>query len=200
MRNRTGILVFLADLGHNQLTVSSDVYPLGVANVAAYAQAYAKAPDGLQIRIFKEPQDLKAALDAEAPDILGLSSYTWNHRLSLTFARYAKAKNPGTVTMMGGPNFPLTAQVQESWLREMPEIDIAVRGPTYEGERAFLNVLQRYLDNGRRLESIHEAAVPGNMWIDPRGGQFVHGPEIDRITDLDEIPSPYLSGLMDPFF
>jgi radical SAM superfamily enzyme YgiQ (UPF0313 family) len=198
MQKRTS--VFLADLGHNQLTVSSDVYPLGVANIAAYAQAYAKAPDGLQVRVFKEPQDLKAALDAETPDMLGLSSYTWNHRLSLTFARYAKSRHPQIITLMGGPNFPLTTPVQETWLREMPEIDIAVRGPTYEGERAFLSVLQRYLDNGRTREGILEAPVPGNMWIDPRGGGFVRGGEIERIADLDEIPSPYLTGVMDPFF
>ena len=37
--------LYLADLGHNQITISSDVYPLGVANLAAYAKAYAHKRD-----------------------------------------------------------------------------------------------------------------------------------------------------------
>jgi len=36
--------LYLADLGHNQVTISSDVYPLGVANLAAYLKAYSKVP------------------------------------------------------------------------------------------------------------------------------------------------------------
>ncbi len=134
--------IYLADLGHNQLTVSSDVYPLGVANLTTYVQAYAAVNSPLDIAIFREPQALKAALEDEAPDALGLSSYSWNHELSRAFARYAKARNSRTLTFMGGPNFPLAVEEQERFLREMPEIDIAVRGATYESERAFLTLSQ----------------------------------------------------------
>jgi hypothetical protein len=95
---------------------------------------------------FREPQDLKAALDAAPPDVLGLSSYSWNHNLSRSFARYAKARSPKVLTLMGGPNYPLTREEQEGFLRGMPEIDVAVRGPTYEGERAFLEVTPESLD------------------------------------------------------
>src|SRR5262245_33327866 len=101
--------IFLADLGHNQLTTSSDVYPLGIANLAAYVQTYFEGPEPLQITLFREPQDLKASLDESPPDVLGLSSYSWNHYLSITFAQYAKALNPNVLTLLGGPNFPLTA-------------------------------------------------------------------------------------------
>jgi radical SAM superfamily enzyme YgiQ (UPF0313 family) len=194
------LLVYLADLGHNQLTVSSDVYPLGVGNLAAYAQADLPTGSQIDVRIFREPQDLKSALDTQAPSILGLSSYSWNHNLSLSFARYAKAKCPDTLTLMGGPNFPLTAPVQESWLRGMPEVDIGVRGPTYEGERAFRHLIHRYLQTGGSLEGIQQEPLAGNTWIDRRTGDFVVGAEPPRIADLDEIPSPYLAGFMDPYF
>ena len=197
--SRSEPIIYLGDLGHNQLTISSDVYPLGVGNLATYAKANVDGGDRLQIRIFREPQELRAAIDAEAPDVLGLSSYSWNHNLALCFARYAKNKNPQAITMMGGPNFPLTVEEQESWLRGMPEIDIAVRGPTYEGERAFRNIIQRFQDVGGTLEGIQEEPVPGNLWIHPRTGEFVRGAELERIIDLDEIPSPYLAGLMDPY-
>jgi radical SAM superfamily enzyme YgiQ (UPF0313 family) len=191
--------VYLADLGHNQVTISSDVYPLGVANLATYLRAGFPAGDDLDVSIFREPQDLKAAIDAEAPDVLGVSSYSWNHHLSRAFARYAKAHRPATLTLMGGPNFPLTRDEQGSFLRGMPEIDVAVRGPTYESERAFLNVMLRYRET-RAIEGVLEEPVPGNMWIDRATGDLVVGGDVERIRDLDEIPSPYLAGLLDPFF
>ena len=191
--------IYLADLGHNQVTYSSDVYPLGVANLAAYAMEKLKSRTPLEIKLFREPQELRAALDAQAPDVVGFSSYSWNHYLSLAFARYAKAKHPGVLTIMGGPNFPLTHAEQESWMRTMPEINAHVRGPTYEGERAFLNLMQRYADLGSRLDGLYEQPVDGSLWIAPNG-DMVRGGEVPRIQDLDEIPSPYLLGLMDPFF
>ncbi len=140
--------IYLADLGHNVVTVTSDIYPLGIANLASYAMAFGQSKEPLEIRIFREPQDLKAALDRRIPDVLGLSSYAWNHNLSLHFASYAKQRHPSVLTLMGGPNFPLTIEEQESFLRKIPQIDIAVRGPTYEGERAFLNIIQRYGESG----------------------------------------------------
>ena len=192
--------VILADLGHNQLTISSDVYPLGVANLAAYVTAHLRCRDRLDITIVREPQDLQEQLDDRSAHVLGLSSYSWNHELSMHFARYAKRIDPRTLTLLGGPNFPLTRAEQESFLRSIPEVDIAVRGPTYEGERAFLNILLRYEEVGRTLEGIFAQPVPGNIWTDPDTGRFVDGGQVDRITDLDEIPSPYLEGWMDPFF
>jgi radical SAM superfamily enzyme YgiQ (UPF0313 family) len=192
--------LYLADLGHNQLTYSSDIYPIGIANLATYLTAYLRSPEPVDIRIFREPQDLKAALDARMPDVLGLSSYSWNHNLSRSFAQYAKRRAPNVLTLMGGPNFPLDVRVQESFMRGMPEIDIAVRGPTYEGERAFLNLMQRWVDAGYARDGLFEEPVAGNSWVHPRTGEFVRGAEVPRILDLDEIPSPYTSGWMDPFY
>ncbi len=192
--------IYLADLGHNQLTISSDVFPLGIANLAAYTSANLSGRRRLTISIHREPQDLKAALDHCVPDVLALSSYAWNHHLSRDFARYAKARDPSVLTVIGGPNYPLVQEVQEVFLRGMPEIDLAVRGPTYEGERAFLNVIQRFADVGARREGVFEQPVAGSHWIDPTTGDFVRGAEVERIRNLDEVPSPYREGWMDPFF
>lgn len=196
------MLLYLADLGHNLLTKSSDVYPLGVANLATYARARWResgAGDGLEIAIFREPQDLKAALDRQAPDVLGLSNYAWNEELSLHFAAYAKARSRRTLVAMGGPNYPLVDAVRDAFLRGLPNVDVYVDGPTYEGERAFVNLLRRFEEAGRRVEGLYEQRTPGLDWIDPRSKEFVRGGDVERIRDLDEIPSPYLAGLMDPY-
>lgn len=192
--------IYLADLGHNLVTATSDTYPLGIGNLAAWASANAVSPEPLEFEIFREPQELKAAMDRAMPDVLGLSSYSWNHRLAVRFAEHAKARKPDILTLMGGPNFPLTEAEQETWIRTMPMIDAHVRGPTYEGERSFMAILQRFIDTGGRREGVFEETVPGSIWVDPKTGETVRGKEIPRIRDLDEIPSPYLMGLMDKFF
>ena len=192
--------IYLADLGHNLVTATSDTYPLGIGNLASFAMAHARSPEPLVFEIFREPEELKAAMDRAMPDVLGLSSYSWNHRLAVRFAEYAKARRPDILTLMGGPNFPLTEAEQETWIRTMPMIDAHVRGPTYEGERSFLAVLQRFIDTGGRREGLFEEAVPASIWVDPKTGETVRGKELPRIRDLDEIPSPYLMGLMDKFF
>ncbi len=193
--------IYLADLGHNLVTATSDTYPLGVGNLAAYAQQYLDRKEPVDVSIYKEPQELKAALDAAPADIVGFSSYSWNHHLAVSFADYARKKNPNVVTLMGGPNFPLTDEEQDSWIRAMPEIDMHVRGPTYEGERAFIQTLQRYVDVGKSREGLLEQAVDGSLFVQPGTGEIIRGEtDILRMRDLDEIPSPYQTGFMDKFF
>ncbi len=192
--------IYLADLGHNQLTRSSDPYPLGVANLATYTEANVRSATPLQICMFREPEGLKAAIDSDPPDILALSNYAWNETLSLHFARYGRRRNEHTLTVLGGPNFPLTAPEQEAFVREVSDsVHVVVNGPTYEGERAFVGLVQRFSDAGRSIEGLMEAPVAGSLWVDSQE-RFVAGGEVERISDLDEIPSPYLRGWMDPFF
>ncbi|MCE9596236.1 MAG: hypothetical protein K8S98_18755 [Planctomycetes bacterium] len=194
--------IYLADLGHNLLTKSSDVYPLGVANLVTFAGAHLKLPANVgkvEYALFREPQDLKVAIDRAAPDVLGLSNYAWNEELAYHFATYAKRKNPRTLTVMGGPNWPLFDHVQETFLRGLPDVDCYVDGPTYEGEQAFLNLLQRFVDVGARREGVLDAKIPGIDWIDRKTGAFVKGGDVERIQDLDVIPSPYTSGWLDPY-
>src|SRR5690349_7045607 len=190
--------IFLADLGHNLLTKSSDVYPLGVANLATYLARHLTETK-VDVRLFREPQDLKQALDAGAPDVLGLSNYAWNEELSYHFAKYTKAKSPRTLTVMGGPNFPLVRSVKDAFLRSIPDVDVYVDGPTYEGERALLELVRRFHAEKRSIAGTLAAPIAGNHWIDRRTNELVLGPEVPRIQDLDEIPSPYLAGLMDPY-
>lgn len=192
--------IYLADLGHNLVTATSDTYPLGVGNLAAFANAYAKSPKPFDITIYKEPELLLAAINAAPPDIMGFSTYSWNHHLGISFAEYVRKKNPNVLTIMGGPNFPLTNEEQDSWIRDMPAIDMHVRGPTYEGEHAFLNALQRYIDVGYSREGILEQAVDGSLFVDRKTGEIIRGGDVPRMRNLDEIPSPYLAGIMDQFF
>jgi|GEM_PF-5077701 len=66
--------VFLADPGHNQITKNTDSYPPGIAKLATYLDAYLKTDCKPEISIFREPEDLKKALDDGSPEVLALSS------------------------------------------------------------------------------------------------------------------------------
>jgi radical SAM superfamily enzyme YgiQ (UPF0313 family) len=192
--------IYLADLGHNQLTLSSDVYPLGIANLSTWLRARLRAGSPPEVSIYREPEDLKRAFDQAPPDVLGLSNYAWNHELSRTFARYAKKRHPATLTAMGGPHYPLTVDEQDGFVRENTEIDVFVNGPTYEGEQAFCNLIQRLVDGGCSLEALGSDPVDGNTWLERKSGRIIRGGEVPRIRDLDEIPSPYRDGTLDAFF
>lgn len=202
--------IYLADLGHNLLTYSSDTYPLGVANIASYLQAYYEPPVGasgaassVDVYLYREPEHLKAAIDRELPDVMGLSNYSWNKELASHFATYLKRRHASALVCMGGPNYPLTAGIQETFLRSMPDVDVYVDGPTYEGERAFLNLIQRFAEVNCQLSGVFEQAIAGVAWIHPHEKNFTAagvGGVVERIKNLDEIPSPYRNGSLDRWF
>ena len=72
-------------------------------------------------------------------------------------------------------------------MRANPQIDLAVHN---EGERTFLKLLESFPDR----EAWH--SLPGVSFVKP-DGSFVRNPNIDRVRDLDEIPSPFLEGAFD---
>ena len=86
--------------------------------------------------------------------------------------------------MFGGPHVP---DQPEAFLRANPQIDLAVHN---EGERTFLKLLEAWPDRDAW------AALPGVSMVGADGA-FVRNPNIDRVRDLDEIPSPFLEGAFD---
>lgn len=178
--------IYLADLVYDT-TKTSHVVPLNVGYVAAkLAQDLGPKVD---IRLFKFPTELEAAIRQAPPDLLGLSNYSWNTRLNEVFLRMFKRLNPAGVTVMGGPHLRVAAADIAAFLREHPELDYYVPG---EGVLAVSRLAQALLDG----ES--EPAPTGCATL--RGGNFRYVAEpfsaADRRMDL---PSPYLTGWLDPF-
>lgn len=103
------------------------------------------------------------------PDLLGLSLYVWSEEYSLELAQAVKLEWPACRIVVGGPNVP-TNGTEEWW-----PLAEAQRGPLIdqvvlgEGERAFVRIL-----NGDEDRVIR-----------------------DRFDSLDEVPSPYLAGVLD---
>ncbi|MBW4720411.1 B12-binding domain-containing radical SAM protein [Saccharothrix obliqua] len=184
--------VWLADLTYTQQSISAESMPYAVACLATYAAD--TSPD-LKFRLFKYPERLAEALEAETPRVLGFSHYVWNSELSLAFARAVRAARPDVVIVFGGPHYSLVVPEREQFLREHPEIDYYVVG---EGEQGFAELLVELTEAGFDRDAVHGKVRSVNS-IAPDGTAHMDFSR-PRMADMESIPPPYLSGLLDEFF
>ncbi len=147
---------------------------------------------------------LVEAIAARAPDVLGMSLYTWNSERSMAIAARAKARLPGLLVLAGGPEL----QRDNDWLLRHPALDLAVLG---EGEQTFAELLDHLVEAGRLgdkqtgrqdaetrfLSPNLLVSIPGLAFRDA-GGELVLTPERVALADLAPLPSPYLLGYLDP--
>jgi radical SAM superfamily enzyme YgiQ (UPF0313 family) len=195
MKERIDPVVWLADLTYTQQTVAADTMPYAIGGIATYTES--KVPLTAPIRIFKYPEKLQEALNnGEIPDIIGFSNYVWNGALAYNFARVIKKRYPDTVVVFGGPNYPTAVEEQVEYLKDHPIIDFYI---IKEAEVAFANLISAYIDENKDLEAIKRRQL-GSIHTTLNSGESIMSPVVDRLTDLTEIPSPYLSGRMDEFF
>ena len=187
--------VYLADLCYLNDWDTNQPVPLNVGYIAAYLKARRPADD---IQIFKDPRHLVRQLAAAPPDVLGMSHYDWNSNLNLPVLARARAANPAVVTILGGPNFHAgDATWVADFFTRRPDIDAYLTG---EGERSFADTVE-LIDRHGRIADVPWEARPASLYsYDAHGKRVVHNPAnvIPRL-DLATVPSPYLSGLLDPF-
>lgn len=133
--------------------------------------------------IYKRSSPNNILNEVGVADVLGLSLYAWNVRLSLEVARRFKAENPNSLVFAGGPSAPDNA---DDFLRLNPFIDVVLHN---EGEVAFSRLLEEEI-NGRRLERVPSASFIRDRYL-------IKTDMAERISDLEAIPSPFLSGVLD---
>ena len=117
-------------------------------------------------------------------DLLCFSLYPWNLLRSLFIAKKVKECLTCVNVIVGGPEVTPDAQRTLS----CPYIDIAVIG---EGERTFCYLLKHFLYGKSSLDKIKGISYKMDKKI-------IINPPADPIQNLDEIPSPYLLGFIDP--
>jgi radical SAM superfamily enzyme YgiQ (UPF0313 family) len=190
--------VYMADLRHDYGGVlSTDCMPLSVGYMKAVMDRDLP-PEEVQASIFAYPSDLLEAMIAHPPDVLMVSNYVWNEALSLFFLRRAKALSRATLTVMGGPNIPVEPHRQIEFVSSRPEIDLYVLG---EGDFVARDVVARFLEAGGLVEAMGEREIPSAIYRQPDGTLTrTEPPSRIRGRDINDIPSPWLTGIMDEFF
>lgn len=195
IRTSTQRTLYFADLTHTAQGISAPTFPLGVSFVASYA-IKELGTDEFAVRLFKFPAMLEHALREDPPDILCLSNYSWNFELAYKISSLAKAHFPNLIVVVGGPNFPIDPQEQTEFLQRRPAIDFYIE---LEGEVGFVELVKKLDDyhfDAKRLKA-HGDLIRNCTYLSD--GHLVRGPS-ERILDINIIPSPYLTGLLDPFF
>ncbi len=167
--------------------------PLAAGYLKAYAQS--RLPCGAEIDIL--PQAVTdtygdAALVAEIlgrrPSIIGFSCYLWNVERTLWIARQLKQQQPCVTVVLGGPEIT----PDNAWVMRYAPADYAVVG---EGEASFARLLWALI-----AKEFNAPAIPGVVVLrDSLGFPIVsHCPKPELIESLDEVPSPYLAGVLKP--
>ncbi|MBF0401133.1 MAG: radical SAM protein [Magnetococcales bacterium] len=181
----SGLPATIALVQINNSFSGQNYLPYSVACLQSYFQQHASDPARVR---FLEPiykrMPIHVIVDRiREADLVGFSAYAWNIRISLEAARRLKALRPEIRIIIGGPEVPDHC---EPFLRANPQIDLAFHN---ESERSFLRYLEAF-------PAVDPVAIPGVSWIGV-DGVFHRNPNGDRIRDLDEIPSPFLNGVLD---
>lgn len=192
--------IYLADLTHDGMVLSSNVFPLSIGLVAGYL--IDRKPGEVDVELFKYPQDLSAALEREVPTLVGFANYSWNFAISREYAKKIKELWPDTIIVFGGPNYGLTEEELERFWAENDSVDFNV---VKEGEEAFVQLYEALVERDFDVAGLKSDRVAlGNVHYacdsrDARYREIIKGPDLPRV-ELEDIPSPYLMGLMDKFF
>ncbi|MFG1706558.1 KedN5 family methylcobalamin-dependent radical SAM C-methyltransferase [Nonomuraea sp. M3C6] len=185
------IMVNILQQGVWDMPFESMPLAAGYLKSTAYADARIAARTDIKICNYRGAVTLPVmAADLfkdNMPDILACSVLGWNYRAFGTLAETYKQLNPDGWVIFGGTH---VANQADRVFGMFPEVDVIVNG---EGELIFRDLLTAYLD-GRSRHGLEEIAG-----ISFRGvsGDTVTTPERERISDLDIIPSPMLTGAIE---
>lgn len=187
--------IALGDLRHKTAGRHSVFMPIGIGLIASYALSQI-GKEKIEIKLYDDAEILLREIDQWKPDVIGLANYCWNAELSRLVLNYAKKANPLTICILGGPDFPMDDLECEQYLIGRPDIDFYIY---FDGEIAFAELIKKICE-GKNEKFLRGDFQSGAMSINPVTKKLVKGELLSRPTNLDVIPSPYLSGLMDQWF
>jgi len=128
----------------------------------------------------REPID-ELALKLSTSDLVAFSTYVWNHRYNYKLAHMIKVINPKCTIVFGGPE----PAIEDTKLFEKePFMDLVIK---MEGEVTFKRILEDFDSDYTHIS--------GLLINSPNG--MINTGDPKRISELDEIPSPYLTGIFD---
>jgi len=128
---------------------------------------------------------LRSLLEQFQPRLVGFGAYQRNLPQIIALARLIKQTLPEASVVLGGPQASL---MPDEGLAALPDVDFLCRG---EGE-AVIGVIAEAALSGDASQP-----VPGATRR-TTDGEILTGPRIEPARDLDEHPSPWLSGILDP--
>lgn len=166
---------------------SPQAVPLAAASLKAQLDSVDSISQKLDVSFHDYTVDNSANFIAEdicrnIPDMIGFSTYLWNKNIVCETCQLIKDKFPDVLLFAGGAE----ATALPLRLLDSAPFDFVIKG---EGEIVLTEVMNRLL-NSETLEDI-----PG---VFLKGAKINPGKDQQPVMDLNTLPSPYLSGTMDP--
>ena len=189
--------VYLADLIHNRHIYNYSV-PLNIGYITAMLNK--RLGMSVETRMFKFPDDLISAMKTSPPDVLALSNYDWNVNLNRALIKIGKKINSQLFVVMGGPNIRKKPEgVKEFLLNHTTDMHVV-----NEGEEAFSNIIEYILGfwpcNIKQVIGSSGIKFENAAYLENETQNLMLGKKPVSAHEKNiPFPSPYLTGLMEPF-
>ena len=159
---------------------------------ASLRKAWAGRPAAPNIRLPCEAEEAAELLaGTDEPIILFISEYIWSAGANASFVARARRLHDRLWILRGGPHIPSrSADVLAFYGDPANRGDVLVVG---EGEVTCCELVEAFCADGTFIAE-RLADIDGIVYFD---GEPKTTPTRDRITDLDALPSPYLTGEFD---
>lgn len=169
--------------------------PFQLGLLAAYSLQEEEVRKNLEFIFSSHPREQPATEIAEAilaseSEVIGMSNYAWNYRKIcqiLDLLTAADVRLPRIV--LGGPNS--AGEMGIEMLGRYPIISALVEG---EGEPAFRDIASSLVDSPEKDPFVSAR----NCLYRREDGTIARPGQLERIQNLDDIPSPYLTGIIPP--
>jgi radical SAM superfamily enzyme YgiQ (UPF0313 family) len=161
----------------DEQAVSSPYFPLGLLYLAGYVREH-----GHDVAIFdgtfaSGPADFGDALQAEAPDIVGISALQPTRGMALQLAQMARQW--GAIVILGGPD---PTRSPADYLAD-PHVDVVVH---HEGEQTITALLDLFDEGNLTLAALEDEQGVAYR----KAGQPLVNPPRPPIENLDTLPLP----------
>jgi radical SAM superfamily enzyme YgiQ (UPF0313 family) len=187
--------IYLADLRHiRDGILFADTMPLGIAYMKAVIDR--DLADLADCEIFAYADDFREKIINNPPDVVMVTNYMWNVSLSMWYLDFVKKINPNVLTVMGGPNIPIEVERQKEFVKAYPYLDLYALG---EGDYLACDIAKLFLEHDCDIEKLKRSNALKSC-IYSLDGDMIVGDVYKRSKFLDDIPSPWLTGIMDKFF
>lgn len=172
--------IYFVEVG---FSFDNDVYlPYSTGTIAAYLQKKGCFDEEFNLAgfFYRREQTDRIIEKIDDPYIVGFSCCIWNQQFNLSLARKIKEKYPVCKIIFGGHNITSDSD----FLKKYPFIDILIVG---EGEKTFYNVISTVGT---------ENLINNDNIIFRQNGNIIYTPFAPP-GELDDLPSPYVSGIFD---
>ncbi len=158
--------------------------PYSIGSVWSYANQFDIVRNNYKLKklLFLRDSVSDVVESLDNPRIFGFSSYLWNENYNLKIAEKVKDKYPDCTIIFGGPSVP---ENSKRFLLKYPFVDFCIHN---EGEASFYSLLKEFESPFPNFD------LPNISHL--KFGDYFKG-EFVRALSLEDIPSPYASGLFD---